>query len=122
MTESQVPSEIVKRCRSWQILFVTYAWCHVLLGTIGILASLTVAYLAFALSSKALIAILSLVAAVCTAMNYFFLPERQSRAYVGAWRLLSSAIIKYQTTPEPDIRILHDAIDKGEEIIARHIY
>lgn len=117
--ERDVPKEIIERANAWRFYFHFWYVLHYIFGILTILSSLTVAYLAFAVQSKMLIAGLSLVAAVSTALNYFLFPYRNAQGYVKAWRLITSSMIKYQTDPHSDISILHNAIDEGEAEIAK---
>ncbi|MHC4178428.1 MAG: hypothetical protein ACYSWU_13025 [Planctomycetota bacterium] len=119
--ERDVPAEIVERRRAWQFYYKLWYTVHYALGVLAILASLTVAYMAFAFQSQGLIALLSLLAAVCTALNYFLMPYRNARGYVNAWRLLTAAEIEFKTKENRDISILHQAIDRGEAEIAKHM-
>ena len=117
--ERDVPKEIVERSKAWRFYFGFWYAVHYTLGVVAILSSLTVAYLAFAVQGRALIAGFSLVAAICTALNYFLFPYRNAQGYVKAWRQITSAMIKYRTDPNTDVGILHRAIDEGESKIAK---
>jgi hypothetical protein len=77
-----------------------------------------VAYMAFVIPNPKIIALLSLIAAISTALNYFFMPYKCAKGYVQAWRILSSAIIEYKTDEKVDIKVLNKAIREGEEKIS----
>lgn len=117
--ERDVPKEIIERSNAWRFYFGFWYALHYIFGIIAILSSLIVAYLAFAVQSKILIAGFSLTAAIFTALNYFLFPYRNAQGYVKAWRLITSSMIKYRIDPHSDISILHNAIDEGEAEIAK---
>ncbi len=116
--ERDIPKDIAERLTAWQYYFKTWFFWYYLFGIVSIVSSLTVAYMAFAISNPKLIAILSLVAATSTALNYFLMPYKRAKGYVQAWRILSAAMIEYKTDEKTDIKVLHQAIRDGEDKIA----
>ena len=118
ITERPIPEDINKRLIAWQFYFKEWYFLYYCLGIVSITSSLTVAYMASAILKPQIIALLSLIAAISTALNYFLLPYKCAKGYVQAWRTLSAAIIEYKTDERVDINVLHRAIHKGEEKIA----
>jgi len=118
--ERTIPEDIKDRLKAWQFYFKLCYFLYYSLGTVSIILSLTIIYLAFAITSAKVIAGLSFSASVCNALNYFLLPYKRAKGYVSAWRILSGAIIKYKVDTSVDVKQLSKAIKEGEKIIADH--
>ena len=116
-----VPEEIEARCRAWHRFFVRWYALHYALGVLAICCSLAVAYLAAYVAARWLMSTLSFLSAACVVIGYFLFPYKNAEGYVKAWRILSSAIIKFRTDNTVPISTLSDAIDKGEDRIAHRI-
>ena len=117
----EVPKEIEARCSAWHRFFVIWYALHYVLGVVAIACSLAVAYLAAYVNARWLTATLSFLSATCIAVDYFLFPYKKAEGYVRAWRILSSAIIKFQTDDSVKTSTLSEAIDKGENQIAHRI-
>jgi hypothetical protein len=116
--DKSVPDEIASRLNAWQFYFKWWYFLHYFFGVMSIVPSLTVTYMAFVIPKTEIIALLSLIAAISTALNYFLMPYKCAKGYVQGWRILSAAIIEYKTDEKVDIKVLHKAILDGEEKIA----
>ncbi len=117
----ETPKVVKSRCFAWRFFMATWYGAYYILGILPIACSLGVAYLALYVNSAMLMAGLSFVSATCVSLNYFLLPYKNARGYVQAWRLLSSAIIKFEIDETIPVSTLIEAIDKGEELLSRRI-
>jgi len=91
--------------RTWRAIF----WlCGIVSATASALAASKVAG-----DAAPYFAVLS---SVCIAVLGFTNPQRRANAYVAAWRIVGSALLRYGTG-ESNVSDLVSAVDRGEEII-----
>ncbi len=118
LIERDVPKDIQDRLKAWQYYFKLWYFLYYFFGVVSIVSALIVAYMAFAILNPKILGILSLIAAISTALNYFLMPYKRAKGYVQAWRALSSASIEYKTDESVNIKLLHQALRDGEKYIA----
>jgi len=63
--------------------------------------------------------VLAWISAICIGLVTFLGPTRRARAYVAAARVLSDARNRYVNDPNYPLEKLLDAVQEGENIIAR---
>ena len=113
-----LPVDFSIRAAIWDKSAGRYMALGVGLVVIGVLASSAVTIFT-ELLDKNQIKVLGFAAATCTALIAAFNPLEIGFAFRDAWRLLDSAILRYNAdqTKYPIESVL-DAVDKGEAIIA----
>ena len=105
-----LPSEIIKRRKSWQISFWLWATVHYMLGTIGIVAS------GFASADK-LQPWSSILAGACLGFIGFANPLQRYNRYVNAWRVLDIAMMRARDGDAAHKELI-DAVERGEHMFA----
>lgn len=116
MVKEETPKEIMKRLSAWNKQAHILRACHILLGVIAILSSVSVASRIVSPDSTAMSWIAWLAAvtsATITSMNL----EVKSNNMRTAWRILNTAILRYQTEDNFKIEDLNAAYKIGEEIV-----
>jgi len=94
----RVPEEVKKRLKGWCYTFWGCTLCHYLCGIGGVLAA---AVAASASDNPSIVKGAGIIGAVCVSILGFVQPERQSRKYMTAWRLLDEKVnlFKYAQLP-----------------------
>jgi hypothetical protein len=91
--------------QKWRAIF----WlCGVVAATASTLAASSIVY-----GAAPYFAVLS---SVCVAILGFTNPQRRANAYVAAWRIVGSALLRYGAG-ESTVSDLVSAVDRGEAII-----
>lgn len=113
-----LPEDISKRRATWDRSAVTYMVLGVSMMACGILTS--VAIVAFTEDlDKIHIKCLSAVAGLCTALVATFNPLSIGIAFRDAWRILDSAVLRFNSEPATyPVSTLVKAVEEGELIIA----
>ena len=123
MTKRELPKDVAETLDFW--LHHKFRWwrLHYGLGITALFCSVTVASrpkLANLLSvAPTVLDVLAWVSAICIALITFLGPTRRARAYVAASRVLSDARNRYVNDPTYPLEQLLDAVQQGEDIIAR---
>lgn len=123
MTTRELPKDIADTLAFW--LNHKFKWwrLHYGLGIAALFSSLTVAsrpHLGQLFSAApTVLDVLAWVSAICIALVTFLGPTRRARAYVAAARVLSDARNRYVNDPTYPLEKLLDAVQQGEDIIAR---
>lgn len=112
----EIPPEIKKRHRTWQVFFEGYTSIHYIVGVVGVIASVLSATQASKETNDPLFGIIS---AACIAILGFVQPDKQYRKYVNAWRILDRGINQYRHGLI-DIKDLVASLNRAESSINRH--
>jgi hypothetical protein len=94
----RVPEEVKKRLKGWFYTCWGCTLCHYLCGMGGVLAA---AVAASASDNPAIVKVAGITGAVCASVLAFVQPERQSRKYMTAWRLLDEKVNLYKYAQLP---------------------
>ena len=94
----RVPEEVKKRLKGWFFTFWGCTLCHYLCGIGGVLAA---AIAASASDNPSIVKVAGIIGAVCVSVLGFVQPERQSRKYVAAWRILDEKVNLYKYAQLP---------------------
>lgn len=119
MPTREIPDTISGLLKSWWLCFLIWSAIHYLLGltaTIGtvFIAAKTGAGNALAASSQ-----LGIIVAICTAIITFSNASAKANAYIQAWRVVHTTVVRYQidaTITEVD---LGKSVERAEEIIGK---
>lgn len=123
MTKRELPKDVAETLDFW--LHHKFKWwrLHYGLGIVALVCSVTVAsrpqFANLFSAAPTLLDVLAWVSAVCIALITFLGPTRRARAYVAASRVLSDARNRYVNDPTYPLEKLLDAVQQGEDIIAR---
>jgi len=113
-----LPTAIAKRLYSWKSLLRWSVFFHGLFGVLGIGASTLAASGIGSASEIPLPKVLSVLAALCMAILGFWRFDRMYARYVGAWRILDIAAMRY-LLGKANVDDLLKAVEKGEALVAR---
>lgn len=123
MTKRELPKDVAETLDFWLHHKLTWWRLHYGLGIAALFCAVTVAsrpQLANLFSTApTLLDVLAWVSAICIALITFLGPTRRARAYVAASRVLSDARNRYVNDPTYPVEKLLDAVQQGEDIIAR---
>ena len=123
MSTRELPKDVAETLDFW--LHHKFKWwrLHYGLGIAALLCSVTVAsgpkFEHLFSAAPVILDVLAWVSAICIAMVTFLGPTRRARAYVAAARVLSDARNRYVNDPNYPLKKLLDAVQEGEDIIAR---
>ena len=123
MATRKLPKDVAETLDFW--LHHKFKWwrLHYGLGIAAILCSVTVAsgpqFAHLFSAAPVVLDVLAWISAICIALVTFLGPTRRARAYVAASRVLSDARNRYVNDPNYPLENLLDAVQKGEDIIAR---
>ena len=123
MNTRELPKDVAETLDFW--LRHKFKWwrLHYGLGVAALLCSVTVAsgpkFEHLFNAAPVVLDVLAWISAVCIAMVTFLGPTRRARAYVAAARVLSDARNRYVNDPAYPLKKLLDAVQEGEDIIAR---
>ena len=123
MTTRELPKDVAETLDFW--LHHKFKWwrLHYGLGIAALLCSVTVAsgpkFEHLFNAAPVLLDMLAWISAICIALVTFLGPTRRARAYVAAARVLSDARNRYVNDPNYPLENLLDAVQEGEDIIAR---
>jgi hypothetical protein len=123
MTTRELPKDVAETLDFW--LHHKFKWwrLHYSLGLAALLCSVTVAsgpkFEHLFRAAPVVLDILAWISAICIALVTFLMPTRRARAYVAAARVLSDARNRYVNDANYPLEKLLDAVQKGEDIIAR---
>jgi hypothetical protein len=107
-----LPRDVDQRLTFWHGLWRRSSMYHYFFGVISVAASV------ISTSTEGTAAkVCSIVAAVATSLIGFMHPERRYLKFVGAWRVLDLAAMRYRHGLI-DKAALIDAVEKGEACIA----
>lgn len=112
----EVPEEIIKQLKVWYSYARILRIIHVFLGLIAVIASVTVASRILDpnsdyMSYTAWIA--AIASSILTSLNL----GAKSNNMRSAWRILNTAILRFQTEDDFKAKDLNDAYEKGEKTI-----
>jgi hypothetical protein len=112
----EIPEEITKQLKVWYSSARILRIIHVFVGLIAIIASVTVAsrildpdnnYMSY-------VAWLAAIASsILTSLNL----GTKSNNMRNAWRILNTAVLRYKTEEDFNVKNLNDAYEKGEKTI-----
>jgi hypothetical protein len=108
-----VPEEVKKRLKGWFFTFWGCTLCHYFCGIGGVLAA---AVAASASNNPAIVKVAGIIGAVCVSVLGFVQPERQSRKYVTAWRLLDEKVNLYKYAQLP-LKELIEGMSAAEQML-----
>jgi len=123
MTTRELPKDVAETLDFW--LHHKFKWwrLHYGLGIAALLCSVTVAsgpkFEHLFNAAPVILDMLAWISAICIALVTFLGPTRRARAYVAAARVLSDARNRYVNDPNYPLENLLDAVQEGEDIIAR---
>lgn len=123
MSTRELPKDVAETLDFW--LHHKFKWwrLHYCLGIAALLCSVTVAsgpkFEHLFSAAPVILDALAWISAICIAMVTFLGPTRRARAYVAAARVLSDARNRYVNDPKYPLNKLLDAVQEGEDIIAR---
>jgi hypothetical protein len=107
-------ADIAERHQAWFKYFQRWRATYWICGIVGVIASVSAAAKQVT-SAAPYFAILS---SICFAVIGFTNPQRRANGYVGAWRILGTARLKYENGL-CDLAALIAAVDQGEAAIAQ---
>ena len=123
MTTRELPKDVSETLDFWVKHKFKWWKLHYGLGTIALVCSVTVAsrpqFARLFSAAPMVLDILAWVSAICIALLTFLGPTRRARSYVAASRVLSDARNRYVNDPSYPIEKLLDAVQEGEDLIAR---
>lgn len=112
----EIPEEIIKQLKVWYSHARILRIIHVFVGLIAIIASVTVASRILDTGSDYMsyVAWLAAIASsILTSLNL----GAKSNNMRNAWRILNTAVLRYKTEEDFNIKDLNDAYEKGEKTI-----
>ena len=118
MPQREVPAIVTDRLVAWRYYFRLWRLVHYSFGLTATICSVRVAAHK-SLPEAVSISLLSLVAAVCTALLTFLNAGSKSRAYTQAWRLVDGECMQFQVDNKYGEATLVEAVKKGEALIAK---
>ena len=112
----EIPEEIIKQLKVWYSRARILRIIHVFVGLIAIIASVTVASRILDPDSDYMSYVAWLAAissSILTSLNL----GAKSNNMRNAWRILNTAVLRYKTEDDFNIKNLNDAYEKGEKTI-----
>lgn len=112
----EIPEEIIKQLKVWYSRATMLRIIHVFVGLIAIIASVTVASRILDPDSDYMSYVAWLAAissSILTSLNV----GAKSNNMRNAWRILNTAVLRYKTEDDFNIKDLNDAYEKGEKTI-----
>ena len=123
MPTRELPKDVSETLDFW--LHHKFKWWrfHYGLGIAALSCSVTVAsgpkFEQLFSAAPVVLDVLAWISAICIGLVTFLGPTRRARAYVAAARVLSDARNRYVNDPNYPLKKLLDAVQEGENIIAR---
>lgn len=116
MEKEKVPDEIMYQLKTWRLEARILRVLHVLLGLVAIVSSVTVA--SRVIENAATMSWIAWLAAIASAVLTSLGLESKSNNMRSAWRILNTAVLRYQTEGEDfTIKQLNDAYKIAEGVI-----
>ena len=112
----EIPEEITKQLKVWYSSARILRIIHVFVGLIAIIASVTVASRILDPDNNCMsyVAWLAAIASsILTSLNL----GTKSNNMRNAWRILNTAVLRYKTEEDFNVKNLNDAYEKGEKTI-----
>jgi len=114
-TPRELPDEIDAELRGWRRSAALLQGVQVLLAVVAVISSILVA--AQMKLSQTQIRWLAVLSAIATSMLSAFDPGGEANRFRNAWRVLNSAVVRFQNDQSVAVSTLFDAYDKGEKTI-----
>ncbi|HUP60324.1 MAG TPA: hypothetical protein VNA69_07880 [Thermoanaerobaculia bacterium] len=107
--------------RDWNWYRKLWWFLHYLIGSIGVVASITAANKPqFLQAFPDVLSGIAWLSALCVTLLVFLEPKKRARAYAAAWRLLNTETGRFRNAPaNTPPASLFDVIAQGEEFIAK---
>lgn len=109
--QPEIPALISQKHASWSRIQTRLLTLHYIVGILGV----ATAALAAALGGE-YARYLAAASGVCTAVLGFVHPERRYLRFIGAWRMLDIAILKFKLG-KASLDDLIQAVEQGETLI-----